>query len=186
MEDEQIIKLYFDRDERAISQTAQKYGALCARISMNILNDRQETEENVNDTYMQTWNSIPPSKPDRLSPFVGRIARNLALNRYKAAHTQKRAESQFSLSLDELDECISGVNQTESFAEANFLKDCINRFLRSEKQEARNMFIWRYFYCESIEFVAKRFGMSESKVKSVLFRQRNRLKNFLESEGVNL
>ena len=186
MDDGQIIEMYFDRDERAIAETQRKFGALCIHVSMNILNDRQDSEENVNDTYMQVWNSIPPNKPDKLAPFIGRIARNLAINRYKAAHTQKRAQGQFSLSLDELDECIPGRNETESRADANFLKECINKFLRNEKQEARNIFIRRYFYCESVEYIADQFGLSESKVKSVLFRQRSRLKKFLESEGVNL
>ncbi len=191
MEDNQIVDLYWERDERAISESDAKYGAFCARIAMNILDNAQDAEECVNDTYLRAWNAIPPSRPTKLGAFLGKITRNLSLDRYKARKTAKRGNSLFLVSLDELSECIpdgstgfgSGFDDE---TEARRIGECINRFLRKQSGEVRDVFICRYFYSDSIGEIARRFGLSESKVKSMLHRTRGKLKKLLESEGIRL
>lgn len=183
MDDSTIVDLYWQRDERALSETAAKYGPYCMKISMNILKDLQESEENVNDTYLHAWNAMPPDRPAGLSSFLGRIARNLALNRYKAGHAQKRGAGELALSLDELDECVPDAMQVEDTVHGRALSEAISAFLWKQSPEARRMFVWRYFYCEPVGDIARRFAVSESKVKSALMRTRNKLRLYLESEG---
>ena len=191
MEDNQIVDLYWERDERAISESDAKYGAFCARIAMNILDNAQDAEECVNDTYLRAWNTIPPNRPTKLGAFLGKITRNLSLDRYKAKKTAKRGNSLFLVSLDELSECVpdgstgfgSGFDDE---TEARLIGECINRFLHKLSGEARDVFICRYFYSDSIGEIARRFGLSESKVKSMLHRARGKLKKSLESEGIRL
>ena len=191
MEDKQIVDLYWKRDERAISESDAKYGAFCARIAMHILDNAQDAEECVNDTYLKAWNAIPPTRPVKLGAFLGRITRNLSIDRYKAKKTAKRGDSLFLVSLDELSECIpdgstgfgSGFDDE---TEARRIGECINRFLRKLPAESRDVFICRYFYSDPIGEIARRFGLSESKVKSMLHRARGKLKKFLESEGIRL
>ncbi len=181
MEDSCIVSLFFDRDESALAETQKKYGAYLKRISMNILDDLSDSEEIVNDTYLSAWNSIPPNKPERLAPYLGRIARNLSLNRYKSRHAQKRSGGEFALSLDELDECVPDADDT-----ALFTGEQISEFLRQEPRNVRSVFVCRYFYGETIKNISKRFGYSESKIKSMLLRTRNRLKRHLEKEGITV
>lgn len=183
MEDSAIIELYWRRSEQAVGETAAKYGPYCMKISMNILSDLQESEENVNDTYLQAWNSMPPHRPDALSAFLGRLARNLALNRYKAGRAEKRGGSELTLSLEELDDCTPSGMRTEQKLYENALSDSISAFLKTQGEQARRTFVRRYFFCDSIEEIAGRFNMSQSKVKSLLFRTRNKLRIYLESEG---
>jgi len=183
MDDNQIVALYFQRNEQAIDETAHKYGAYCMKISFNILADIHDSEENVNDTYMQAWNSIPPNRPDFLKAFLGRLARNLALNKYKARHAQKRIAGEFAESLDELDVCTpAGVNVENEYELAR-LTESINDFLHSQTADVRNVFVCRYFYSDSIEDISVRFGYSQSKVKSMLARTRSRLRLHLIKEG---
>lgn len=183
MDDDKIVDLYWLRKDRAITETASKYGSYCLKISMNILNDPQDSEENVNDTWLQAWNAIPPSRPACLSAFLGKIARNLALNRFKARHTEKRGAGEFALSLEELDDCTPDRTAVGEALDAGELSRCISAFLWEQKEEARRLFVRRYFYCDSIEELCARFSLSESKVKSILFRLRNKLRIRLESEG---
>jgi len=183
MEDTKIIELYWQRDERALQETADRYGSYCMKISMNILADESDSEENVNDTYLNTWNSIPPTRPESLIAYLGKVCRNLALNRYKARNTQKRGGGELALSLDELSGIIPDISTVEDAVEGKALSEAISAFLWQQKPEMRRVFVWRYFYCESVEEVAKRFSISESKVKSILFRLRNKLRIYLESEG---
>ncbi|MBE6652141.1 MAG: sigma-70 family RNA polymerase sigma factor [Ruminococcaceae bacterium] len=191
MEDNQIVDLYWERDERAISESDTKYGAFCARISMNILDNAQDAEECVNDTYLRAWNAIPPDRPIKLGAFLGKITRNLSLDRYKAKKAAKRGNSLFQVSLDELNECIPSGSTGfgsgfDDESEARRIGDCINRFLRKQSAEVRNVFICRYFYSDSIGEISRRFGITESKIKSMLHRARGKLKKFLESEGIRL
>ena len=191
MEDNQIVDLYWERDERAISESDAKYGAFCARIAMNILDNAQDAEECVNDTYLRAWNATPPNRPTKLGAFLGKITRNLSLDRYKAKKTAKRGNSLFLVSLDELSECVpdgsTGFgNGFDDETEARLIGECINRFLHKLSGEARDVFICRYFYSDSIGEIARRFGLSESKVKSMLHRARGKLKKSLESEGIRL
>ena len=183
MDDEKIVDLYWLRKEQAISETASKYGSYCMKISINILNDLHDSEENVNDTWLQTWNAIPPSRPVCLSAFLGKIARNLALNRCKARHAEKRGAGEFALSLDELDDCTPDRSSVGEALDAEDLSRRISAFLWEQKEEGRRIFVRRYFYCESVEELAEHFGLSQSKVKSILFRLRNKLRIRLESEG---
>ena len=191
MEDQQIVDLYWERDERAIAESDAKYGRYCTQIALNILDNAQDAEECVNDTYLRAWNAIPPSRPTKLGAFLGKITRNLSLDRYKARKTAKRGNSLFLVSLDELSECIpdgstgfgSGFDDE---TEARRIGECINRFLRKQSGEVRDVFICRYFYSDSIGEIARRFGLSESKVKSMLHRTRGKLKKLLESEGIRL
>ena len=182
MEDRDIIEMYFARDERAISETSSKYGSYCGSIAMNILGSREDTEECVNDTWLRAWNSIPPHRPNLLRVFLGKIARNLALDRYKARTAEKRMGGEFAMSLDELDDCIGTVDERES-AE---IGESISRFLRTQPKETRSVFVCRYFYCDSISDIARRFGISEAKVKTLLFRTRSKLKIHLEGEGITV
>lgn len=185
MTDETIIELFFRRSEDAIRNTSQKYGKYLMKIAMNILGQYEESEECVNDTYMAAWNKIPPKRPQKLLPYLGRITRCLALNRYDYLTAQKR-NAQFALQLSELEECLSGSNSVESEYEAGEIAAVISAFLREQKQDVRNIFIRRYWFSDNITEIASRFNMSESKVKSILFRTRNRLKKHLESEGYNI
>ena len=142
-----------------------------------------DSEENVNDTYLQVWSSIPPNRPNSLKAFIARITRNLALNRYKAEHTQKRRGSAFAVSLDELDVCTpSSVNIEDEMGMAHLSK-CISDFLFQQSTDARDIFVCRYFYCESIEDISVRFGCSHSKIKSTLMRTRKKLRAYLQKEG---
>lgn len=183
MDDNKIVELYWQRNEQAINETAEKYGTYCMKISYNILADKYDSEENVNDTYMQAWKSMPPHRPNRLIAYLGKLARNLALNRYKARNAQKRTSDNFSVSLDELDFCTPSGLTVEDEAEIADLSNSINIFLHKQDESARKIFVCRYFYCETIEDIATRFGFSQSKVKTTLMRTRKRLRNQLEAEG---
>lgn len=183
MEDNEIIDLYWQRNEQAIEETAGKYGAYFLKISLNILENISDSEENVNDTYLHAWSSIPPHRPNSLKAFLARIARNLALNRYKSAHTQKRHASEFAVSLDELDICTPSEITVEDEVSIAQLSKSISDFLYQQRTDVRNIFVCRYFYCDSIEDIAIRFGYSHSKIKSILMRARTKLKSYLKKEG---
>ena len=177
--DNYIIDLFWQRNELAIKETVIKYENYCLRIAMNILNNRCDAEEIVSDTYLQIWNSIPPTRPNNLSAYIGKIARNLSINKYNARITQKRIGSEYTLSLEELSECISD-KVTDTSYDDLALSQCINEFLRKQKKEHRIIFVLRYFYYDCIDDIAKNFNVSVSKVKSVLFRMRNKLQKYLE------
>ena len=181
MEDSQIIDLYLKRDERAIDETATKYGSYCEKIAYNILLDRFESEECVNDTYLKTWNSIPPTLPRIFSAFLAKITRNLALGRYRHKNAEKRSGTE--ISLDELSECV-GKGDISDEIELTELGGMISKFLLTESPTARRLFIRRYFFEESIKEIAKAHGMAAGSVKTSLHRTRMRLKNYLAKEGV--
>ena len=183
MEDSRIIALYWERDEQAIAETAGKYGAYCHQIAQNILNNLQDSEEGVNDTYLRAWNAIPPQRPTRLGAFLGKITRHLALDKFKARHAGKREGDCFIASLEELGACLPS-GEYEAEADARMIGEAINEFLSKEAPTARKIFVCRYFYGDAIEDICRRFSMSESKVKSSLFRSRSRLRAHLEKEGI--
>jgi RNA polymerase sigma-70 factor (ECF subfamily) len=184
MEDKSILNLYNSRDESAITQTASKYGGYCTKIAMNILRNAQDADEVVNDTWLKAWNSIPPMMPAVLSSFLGRITRNHALNALKSNNTKKRGGTQVHLVLEELDECIqSGMNTQEEF-EAKETENVIGEFLYTIKEESQVVFVRRYWHYDSIADIARRYKISESKVKSILLRTRNKLKLYLEERGI--
>ena len=186
MEDQQIIELYNERSETAISETANKYGKYCYYIAYHILYDEQDSEECVNDTYLRAWENIPPQYPNKMSAFLGKITRNLALNRYRYYMREKRRGGQIPLVLDELQECVPATNSTEEMIEENLLVELLNRFLHELPIEKRMMFVRRYWYMSSIQEIANDYEISEGKVKMTLLRTRNKLKQILEKEGIVL
>lgn len=182
MRDEQIIELYFVRNESAITETSAKYGAYCMKIAMNILHNRLDSEECTNDTWLSAWRSIPPQRPSSLSAYLGKITRNLSINRYKLKYADKRAVNEFAVSLDELSDCVSGGGAIEETQQIQYLGESISRFLHTQKPLDRRIFVCRYFYCDAIAEMAEHFGISESRVKSILFRMRSKLKQHLHNE----
>lgn len=183
MDDRQIVNLYWSRDEAALSETDKKYGRYLSKIAHNILCDIEDVEECVNDTYMRAWNTMPQHRPDRLNIYLGKIVRGFSVDLFRRKNAEKRRSSQYSLSLCELEECVSGKDSTVSIYETELLSAAINRFLFTIDSEERSVFICRYFFLDSISEIAVCKGCSQSKIKSLLFRTRKKLKNFLESEG---
>lgn len=183
MEDSAIIDLYWAREERALSETDAKYGGYCRSIAHNILKNREDSEECVSDTWLHAWNAMPPQRPAFLSAFLGKLTRNLALNRLKARTAHKRLGDAFSVSLDELSDCAPPLPAPEDEAAAAELGRAISAFLRTQTEEVRAMFILRYFYCGSIAELSERFHCGESRVKTTLLRTRARLKQHLVKEG---
>lgn len=181
MEDFEIVELYFTRDKKAAEETKAKYGKLLYRIGYNILNSREDAEECENDVYLQIWNSIPPEKPSNFKAYICKIARNLSLTRWKYNNAQKRS-GRFLVPLDEMEEIISD-NCTWDSKELGLL---INDFLKAQAPRDRNVFIRRYWFMDSIGDIAKDFSFTESKVKSILSRTRNKLKKYLTKEGIDL
>ncbi len=186
MKDSEIIDLYLNRNESAISATAEKYGAYCRTVANNILQNAEDAEECVNDTYLRAWNSIPPSMPERLSTFLGKITRNLSINMYNRYNTEKRGRGQYHVALSELENCIPHHDGVEAACELSELESSINRFLGAQTEEKRNIFIRRYWYMYSIRDIAKVYGMTESRVASILFRMRNELRAHFEKEDITL
>lgn len=184
MQDNQIVELYFARDEQAIAATSAKYNNYCMNIAMNILHNNEDSEECVNDALLAAWNSIPPHRPEKLSVFLGKLTRNMSLNRYKANHAERRGGGEFALSLEELDECIEDPRTLTDNAEE--LGKIISEFLYTQPQEMRKVFVRRYFHSESISDIADFFDMSESKVKSILHRMRLGLRSYLTENGINI
>ena len=186
MEDRQIIALYFDRSEEAIVQTDAKYGSYCRRIAMNILSDLLDAEECVNDTYLRTWNAIPPTVPERLQAFLGKITRNLGLNMCKARNTQKRQAQEYALAYEELSGVLASGPTREEQLDALWLRELLDRFLDGLSPESRWVFVGRYWYFDPIAEISQKLQISESKTKSILHRTRNALRAFLRKEGLVL
>jgi len=184
MTDTGILELYESRSESAITETAKLYGAYCTSIAFNILRNKEDADECVNDTYLNAWNSIPPKRPAVLSSFVGRITRNLALNRYKLHRADKRGGNETTLLLSELEWCVKSADSVEDAVDVSFLGKAIDSFLSGIKKEDRIFFVRRYWYADSISEIAKRFSAGESRVKTNLHRTRNKLKLHLENEGI--
>lgn len=184
MEDRQIIDLYWERSEAALSQTAKKYGRYCHTIAFHVLRSAEESEECVSDTYMAAWKSIPPHRPSVLKTFLGKITRNLALNRYEYLHAEKRNAGQIPLVLDELRECLPSSDHTEDVVDNIVLAELLDRFLAELSAEQRKIFMRRYWYLSSVREIAEEYGLSESKVKMSLFRSRKTLRQILEKEGI--
>lgn len=182
MEDTDIIRMFLERNEDAIIHTSEKYNNYCLKIALNILQNRLDADECVNDIYLKLWNSIPPNIPNSLPSFVAKLTRNHAIDIYRNKHTQQHMESEYSVSLDELAECIP---DGTDFEESD-LKDLLNRFLREQKADARKIFIRRYFYCDEVEQISHFFGISQSKVKTTLFRTRQKLKEYLRKENYTI
>lgn len=184
MEDLEIVELYWNRNEDAIKETSKKYGNYCYSISYNILNNNEDAQECVNDTYLSAWNAIPPHHPNILSTFLGKITRRLSLNKWREKNAQKRGGGEIVLSFDELEECIGTNDYAKEELEAEELTKTINTFLSTLKEDERKVFVCRYFYFEPIDDIAVRFMFTPSKVKMMLKRTRDKLKDYLVKEGV--
>lgn len=184
--DAEIVTLYWQRDERAIHETQTKYDRYLTKIAYNVLADTEDSKESVNDTYLRAWNSMPPNRPNILSSYLAKITRRLAIDIFRKKNSQKRQGSQYADSLSELEETLSGGDATRQEVEVHLLADAINRYLRSLSEEARNIFICRYYFADSLKEIAEYLHVSEPKVKSSLFRTRSGLKDFLEKEGFTL
>ena len=184
MEDHAIIELYWERAEDAISKTAAKYGGYCYTIAYNILSNNEDAEESVNDTWLAAWNTMPPRRPKLLAAFLGKMTRYISLDRWKNRTARKRGGGEVPLVIEELEECISGEDSVEKeYLQKEFAKS-LNQFVEDLPDVERKVFLCRYWYMDSIETIAERFGFSESKVASMLHRTRGKLRKMLEQEGI--
>ncbi len=183
MEDTEIIALYWDRDERAISETAEKYGNYCHSIAYRLLQNTEDAKECVNDTYVGAWNTIPPHRPGLLSAFLGKITRRISINRLRDRNAGKRSAGQYTLTLEELSDCIPSGQRAEDLAETKELTRILNAFLATLATEERRVFLRRYWYFDSVKEIAKRFDCGQSKVKMMLKRTREKLLTHLKKEG---
>ncbi len=186
MDDTKIVDLYWTRSESAISETAKKYGSYCRSIAFHILHNDQDSEECVNDTWLGAWNAMPPKRPAVLSTFLGRITRNLSLDRWKRCNAEKRGGGEMAMALEELRECVPAPNGVEAALDDMALTEHIDRFLGTLPAEQRKIFVQRYWYLCSIREIANNCGVSESKVKVTLFRTRQALRESLLKEGIVL
>lgn len=185
MKDTQIVELFWERDERAITETQLKYGKLCLQLAKNITGDLQDAEEVVNDAYLGVWEKIPPEKPQCLKSFLCRIARNKSIDRVKYYNADKR-KRELQVSLDEIEDILSGSDTPEKVFDRKETALLISDYLRSIKPDKRGMFIQRYWYYRSVADIASNFGVTENKVKTTLYRVRKELKQYLESREVIL
>lgn len=185
MEDNQIIELYFSRDESALAETAKKYGTFCLCIAMNVLSVKEDAEECVNDTYHTAWNQIPPTRPDSFRAFLGRIVRNCSISKYRARHAKKRFNG-MEVMLSELNDCVPAQGTVEQEIEAKELSEYINIWLEGLKTEDRVLFVRRYWYGEEVRDLARQCEVSATQMTQKMLRLRRKLKMFLEEKGVVL
>ena len=182
MKDREIVRLFLRRDEAAIEHVQQAYELYCRSIVSRILRDETDVSECVNDVWLAAWNSIPPNEPERLATYLGKLARNIAIDRVRANGAQKRCAEQYALSLDEMAEVISDGGSPEQQAQHRELERAIGEFVRGLPELQRRVFLCRYWYLDSLAEIGARFGYSESKVKSMLHRTREKLKRYLQKE----
>lgn len=184
MDDNQILDLYWSRSEDAILETDKKYGSFCFQVSFQILRNTQDADECVNDTWMKAWNAMPPQRPGKLQAFLGKLARNLALDRWDKAQAQKRGGGRTALLLSELADCIPARETVEGAMEDQAIAAAISAWLRQQTPKNRVAFIRRYWYADTTTQVAKRVGLTEGGTKSLLHRLRSSLREHLEQEGI--
>lgn len=184
MDDNIIIDLFWQRTENAITEVSKKYARYCHSIAYRILYSNEDADECVNDTWLRTWNAIPPARPNRLSTFLGKITRNLALNRYEKMNAEKRGGGVVKIAISELEDCIPSDTSVEDEVEEIYITELIDRFLDKQPNKSRDVFVQRYWYLYSIADISTNLGISENTVKSILFRMREKLKQQLKKEGV--
>lgn len=183
MDDKSIVDLYFGRDQEAITQTDKKYGHYCYRIAYNILTNREDAEESVSDTYVAAWRVIPPRRPSVLSTFLGKITRHIAIDRWRERNASKRGGGEVPLALEELQDCVAGMQNVEMDYERKEIIKAYVKFLDALPVTERRVFLCRYWYVDSVEAIADKFGFSQSKVKTMLHRTRAKLRKQLAEEG---
>lgn len=184
MEDHEIINLYYDRAQQAITETSGKYNAYCMHIARAILGDEEDAKECVNDTWLKAWNTIPPQKPKHLAAYLGRITRNASIDRMRTRTRKQRGGRETELVLEELQDCIAHSINVEREIEGRELTAAINAFLGTLSAFDRNVFVCRYWYLDPVRDIAKATHASESRIKSILFRLRKKLRVYLEEEGL--
>ena len=184
LEDVKIIELFFARTEQAIAELAAKYGSTCKRIANNILKCEPDAEECVNDTYLSVWNKIPPTRPSNFRAFICKIVRNLSIKKLEFNLRLKRTQN-VTVSYAELDEVLPDTRTAPEWEYENLGK-IISDFLDSEKEDARNVFIRKYYFFDSISDIAARYSFTESKVKNMLYHSRNKLREILKKEGIEV
>lgn len=184
MDDQRIVELYWRRSEQAISETDTKYGGYCYHIAYNILANKEDAEESVSDTYLAVWHKIPPQRPGYLAPMLGKITRNISISRWRKRSASKRGGGELPLALEELGECVSGGHSAEETYLQKEAVESFNRFLAVLPKEERIIFLRRYWRLDAIGTIADAFGYSQSKVKSILYRTRKKLRSQLEQEGL--
>lgn len=182
MEDKRIVELYLSRNESAIAETSSKYGSYCFSIANKILNNKEDSDECVNDTWLKVWNLIPPTVPAHLRLFLAKITRNLSFDKYRTKNAEKRGKGEISLVMDELQEVIAGSSNVEEGLEMKELVRTINEYLQSLPERECNIFVRRYFYVDSVKDIAKSYGIKQGNVSMILSRTRKRLKEHLEQE----
>lgn len=186
MKDEDIIELYQKRSEQAIVETERKYGAYCGTIAGRILQDGEDCKECLNDTWLKTWETIPPVIPKIFSAYIGKITRNLALNMYKKRYAGKRISERMMVSMEELQDCVSDKESVESKIEEKIIIEKLNEYLGQVAEMERKIFVRRYFYLDTMREIADLYDMKESYVKTLLFRTRKRMKEYFQKEGIIL
>lgn len=184
MDDQKIIDLYWSRSESAISESNRKYGKYCYSIAYNILTNNEDAEECVSDTYMAAWKAMPPQRPSILATFLGKITRNLSIDRWRSRSRYKRGGGEIILALEELEECVSDSQTVEKAYEQKLIALVFNRFLESLQETERQIFLCRYWYLDSIADIANYYGFSNSKVTSMLYRTRKKLRAMLKKEDL--
>lgn len=184
MDDNQIITLYFNRSEQAITETDTKYRNYCFTIANRILSSREDCEETINDTYLTVWNAIPPYRPPVFSLFLGKITRNLSIDRWRFLSAEKRGSGEFALCLDELADCASGIDYMEQEEIHQEIVTALNRFLKAQSEINRKVFLYRYWHLKSIPEISTIMGFSQTRVTTILYRTRIRLKAELKKEGL--
>lgn len=182
MEDQKIIALYLARDERALALTAEKYGGYCAAIAGNVLDSAEDVEEVVSDTWLRTWNAIPPERPGNLKLYLARIVRNLSYDRFRTQCRQKRGGGEITVALEELSHSVPGEGQPGDRLEGRELQTAVNRFLGTLKETDRKIFLLRYFLVEPTAVISRELGIRETAVRTSLSRTRKKLKEFLQKE----
>lgn len=185
MEDSKIIELYNLRDPSAIAETERKYSPYLMTISYNILNNHEDSKECLNDTYLKAWNTIPPNFPAKLRLYLAKITRDISIDVRRKRLANKRLTSEYAVSLSELGECVP-ISDGGFESEAKALSEVIEDFLSEQSEECRNLFIWRYYYCDSIKSISAYTGWSSSKLTSMLYRMRESLRKRLEKEEIAL
>lgn len=184
MEDMEILDLFGARDERAISETGSKYGRYCSSIAMRILKNSYDAEECVNDTWLAAWNSIPPARPASLRVYLGKLTRNISINKFRNSSAIKRGGGQVEVSVEELSECIPSGHDIDENLLKEELTEQLNLFLDGLSSEDRKIFVRRYWYCDSMDSISSLYGLKEGTVRMRLKRMRDRLKKRLEAEGI--
>lgn len=186
MKDQEIVGLYWDRNEDAIQQTQMKYEAYLSKVAYNILADFEDSKECVNDTYLAAWNSMPTNRPNNLSTYLGKITRQISIDVFRKKHREKRYASEYAISLDELGDSFTDGTTPEQELDAKLLDEAITRFVCALPKLTQLAFVGRYYFFDSLKDIATYCGMTEGKVKVLLFRTRQKLKLYLKKEGFDV